>query len=77
MPQCPDCDSIRIFSQLPQGNGKCSACHGTGVGEFLDTGILEMQNGEQPACEECLGTGQCLTCTGTGVVEVYEIGVAA
>ncbi len=77
MPQCPDCDSIRFFSELPEGNGKCSACHGTGFGQFLDAGIMEMLNGEQPACEECLGTGQCPTCTGTGVVEEYEISLAA
>jgi DnaJ-class molecular chaperone len=77
MPQCPDCDSIRIFSELPEGNGKCSACHGTGFNQFLDAGIMEMLNGEQPSCEECLGTGQCPTCTGTGVVEEFEITLAA
>ena len=38
---------------------------------------MEMLNGEQPACEECLGTGQCPTCTGTGVIEEYEISFAA
>jgi DnaJ-class molecular chaperone len=77
MPQCPDCDSIKIFSELPEGNGKCSTCHGTGFGQFLNTGILEMLNGEQAACEECLGTGQCPTCTGTGIVEEHEISLAA
>lgn len=77
MPQCPDCDSIRIFSQLPEGDGKCSACHGTGFGEFLDAGILQLLNGDQPVCEECFGTGRCPTCMGTGVVEEYEISLAA
>jgi DnaJ-class molecular chaperone len=77
MPQCPDCDSIRIFSELPEGNGMCSACHGAGFGEFLAAGISEVLGGEQPVCEECLGTGQCPTCAGTGIVEEYERKIAA
>ncbi len=77
MPQCPDCDSIRIFSELPEGNGKCSACHGTGFGEFLAAGISEVLGGEQSVCEECLGTGQCPTCMGTGLIEEREISLAA
>jgi len=77
MPQCPDCDSIRFFSELPEGNGKCSACHGMGAGVFFDDALMEMLRREPPACEECSGTGTCQTCSGAGVVEEHEISIAA
>jgi len=77
MAPCPDCDAIKIFSDPPQGDGKCSACHGTGFGEFFDTSVLEFVNTEQPACEECYGTGQCQTCRGSGMIEDYESKTAA
>lgn len=35
--QCPNCDSIRMFSVEPEGDGKCSVCHGSGYG-----GVREM-----------------------------------
>jgi len=78
MPQCPDCDSIRIFCDPPEGNGRCSVCHGTGLGGLFDSTVLPILNGERPGCEECCGSGKCQTCTGTGVVaEEYEISIAA
>jgi DnaJ-class molecular chaperone len=76
--QCPDCDAVKIFSDPPEGNGKCSVCHGSGFGEFFDTAIVEFFNGtESPACEECNGSGHCQTCMGTGVIEEPEIKIAA
>ncbi|MGC2194128.1 MAG: hypothetical protein WA628_05595 [Terriglobales bacterium] len=73
MAQCPDCDSIKMFCDPPEGNGQCSACRGTGFGEFYDIAAIEILNVERPACEECFGTGRCQTCLGKGVVEEYEI----
>lgn len=77
MTQCPDCDSVKMFCDPPEGNGRCSACYGTGFGQFYDAAAIEILNGERPACEECYGTGRCQTCGGTGVVEAYEIRIAA
>jgi hypothetical protein len=36
-PLATNCDSIRMFSVEPEGDGKCSVCHGTGYG-----GLREM-----------------------------------
>lgn len=77
MPQCPDCDSVKMFCDPPQGDGRCSACHGMGTVRFFDSAALEMLYMEQPACEECFGTGKCQTCAGSGVVEVRELRIAA
>jgi DnaJ-class molecular chaperone len=66
-----------MFRDPPQGDGKCSACHGTGMGEFFDSAVVEMLNGEQPACEECGGTGKCPTCCGAGMLEEPVIRTAA
>ncbi len=77
MPQCPDCDSVRPFTDLPAGNGKCSACHGSGFGD-VDTAIIEFFDGaESPACAKCYGSGQCQTCKGTGIVKEAAIKAAA
>lgn len=75
--QCPDCDSVKIFSDSPQGNGKCSACHGTGFAAFFDAIAMELLNVEQPLCEECQATGRCPSCGGTGVVEERQLRAAA
>ena len=77
MPQCPDCDFIRPFCDPPKGNGKCSACHGTGFGAFFDTAIIEFLNGVLPSCDECYGTGKCQTCMGTGNIEEPEVKLTA
>ena len=77
MARCFDCDSIRMFCDPQEGNGKCSACHGTGFSEFLDSVEIEFLNGGPPSCEECYGTGICPTCNGSGVLEEEEIGLAA
>jgi hypothetical protein len=61
--QCPNCDSIRMFSVEPEGDGKCSVCHGSGYG-----GLREMFF----ECDDRRGTGRCQTCFGIGVVEEYE-----
>jgi hypothetical protein len=46
--QCPDCDFVRPFCDPPKGNGKCSACRGTGFGRFFDAIALELLNVEHP-----------------------------
>ncbi len=78
MRQCPDCDSdsVKPSSDPPQGNGKCSACHGSGFGEF-DTAVMEFSDGaESPVCAKCYGSGQCQTCKGIGVIAEPEIKIA-
>ena len=77
MLQCPDCEVIKPFSDPPQGDGKCSMCHGSGLAMFFDAIALELLNVEQPPCEECNGSGQCQTCMGKGVVEEPKITLAA
>jgi DnaJ-class molecular chaperone len=77
MPQCPDCDSVKMFCEPPEGNGMCSACQGTGFAEFCDAIALELLNVERPLCEECNGSGQCQTCSGMGVIEEENIKIAA
>ena len=77
MAQCPDCDSIKMFCDPPEGDGKCSLCHGMGTVLFFDSAIMEMLHTDEPACEECRGTGQCQTCAGSGVIEELELGSAA
>lgn len=73
MPQCPDCDSVKMFCDPTEGDGKCSACQGTGFTEFCDAIALELLNVEQPLCEECNGSGRCQTCCGMGVIEETEL----
>ena len=77
MAHCPDCDSVKMFCDPPEGDGKCSVCHGMGTVLFFDGAVLEMLHAEQPACEECFGTGRCQTCAGMGVVAEYELPTAA
>ena len=77
MPLCPDCDSVKMFRNPPEGDGRCSVCHGMGTILFFDGAVLEMLHTEQPACEECSGTGKCQTCAGSGLVEERELGIAA
>lgn len=71
--QCPDCDSMKIFSDSPEGDGKCAACHGSGCAGFFDAIAMELLNAEPPLCEECQGTGRCSTCNGTGVLGEREL----
>lgn len=77
MAQCPDCDAVKMICDPPEGDGRCSACHGSGSTKFFDAIVLEFLNAEQPPCEECYGSGQCPTCRGKGVIEDYEIKIAA
>jgi DnaJ-class molecular chaperone len=76
MIQCPDCDSVKMFSAEPEGDGKCSVCHGTGYGGFLEM-FFEPVTAQLPECEECRGTGRCQTCAGVGAVEDYELSFTA
>ena len=41
-----------------RGNGKCSACFGTGTNTHL--------NEDEPKCPNCGGTGTCPNCHGSG-----------
>lgn len=58
--KCSDCDAEGFTNDT--GNGKCSACHGTGMD--LDP----MERGGPGSCETCGGSGKCQTCRGEGVV---------
>jgi hypothetical protein len=64
MAECPDCDAPRIVLGPPQGNGRCSHCHGEGMTAFEE--VLDNMAGAGLPCSECGGTGQCQTCGGTG-----------
>jgi len=74
MTQCPDCDSTRTFVEA-EGDGKCSACHGTGWAGFL-LNVVDVIGGEAAECAECQGTGECPTCMGSGILEERPISVA-
>lgn len=76
MTQCPGCDAIKMFSAEPQGDGKCSACHGTGYGGFLKADFNPLVE-QLPGCDECQGTGRCQACGGLGLIEEYEPSLAA
>jgi len=41
-----------------EGDGKCSACDGTGINPHL--------NEPESKCQRCSGTGTCPQCLGTG-----------
>jgi DnaJ-class molecular chaperone len=64
---CPDCDSTRTFLEA-EGDGKCSACHGTGWAACFAS-PEDVIGGEQTECQECQGTGECQRCLGLGIVE--------
>ena len=68
MAKCPDCDSVEINIFIDKGNGKCSECHGTGLGGALDQFVSSVVN-ERSVCEYCNGTKQCQTCGGTGLID--------
>lgn len=76
MTQCPNCDSVKMFSLDSEGDGKCSACHGTGYGGFFEL-FFEPLTGQLQECDECRGTGRCPTCAGSGLVEEYDVSLAA
>lgn len=75
--QCPDCDSVKMFADPPEGNGKCAGCHGTGFGAFFEVVTMDLLSPEPPSCDECYGTGKCQTCRGTGTIEEPEVKIAA
>ena len=75
--QCPDCDSVKMFRDPPDGNGECSACHGSGFVVFIYAALGGVPERGMPDCEDCNGSGKCQTCGGTGVIEEPEIKIAA
>lgn len=54
-----------------RGDGRCSACHGTGVDEVSSV-FNSLVDAGKDECKVCSGTGQCQTCGGTGVVYYDE-----
>jgi len=54
-----------------RGDGRCSACHGTGVDEVSSV-FNSLVDAGKDDCRVCSGTGQCQTCGGTGVVYYDE-----
>lgn len=67
MAQCPECDSVAVFSIPTRGNGKCSRCHGDG--KKLLSGLNEAIFDTPLECENCGGSGECPTCGGTGEID--------
>ena len=66
MAQCPDCNSVKIFSIPAEGDGVCSYCHGEGKTGF--SSVNELITGEPLECPYCHGSRTCQTCGGSGVV---------
>jgi hypothetical protein len=60
--QCPDCNSVKLFGN--EGDGKCSACHGSGDSNMPD--FIPGQN--EGNCYKCKGSGICSTCVGSGII---------
>jgi DnaJ-class molecular chaperone len=60
-----------MFSVEPEGDGKCSVCHGSGYGGVREM-FFEPVAVQLPECDECQGTGRCQTCFGISVVQEYE-----
>jgi DnaJ-class molecular chaperone len=74
MTKCPDCYSVKttlslILTGEEEGDGKCSACYGTGHSQIIFDELIDGMTGSETDCDECHGTGQCQTCGGTGVVD--------
>jgi len=61
-----------MFSVEPEGDGKCSVCHGSGYGGVREM-FFEPVAVQLPECDDCRGTGRCQTCFGIGVGEEYEV----
>ena len=57
---CPECGD-------PLNRGKCQACNGTGMGDFLNSAIDLLTGGEEGKCDHCDGSGVCPTCGGSGL----------
>ena len=57
---CNDCDY--------PGDGKCSACHGTGSNPDWAQSFGDALVGESQDCQECNGSGKCSTCNGAGYI---------
>lgn len=68
MAKCPHCDSIKINIFLDIGNGKCSTCHGSGLGDTLDQFASNIVRGES-LCKDCNGSGECTFCDGSGLID--------
>lgn len=73
MAQCRECNSIKVFPGLNEGDGKCSVCHGSGFWDAPIVGWLAAGvAGESDKCFRCNGSGECPACDGTGAVEDRE-----
>lgn len=70
--ECPVCDGPDMAALFGgRGDGRCSACHGTGVDEVSSV-FNSLVDAGKDECKVCSGTGQCQTCGGTGVVYYDE-----
>ena len=63
--KCPDCWGDAIFGSA--GDGVCSGCKGTGLGNLLDQMSSSLFDYESE-CDECDGSGTCQTCGGDGMI---------
>ena len=63
---CPDCDGPGLISG---GDGKCSACHGTGLETDVVNALAKSVVGESQKCETCGGSTECQTCYGKGYLD--------
>ena len=56
---------------MSEGDGKCSECHGDGLGDVMNqfADAVNPFTDEQTPCRNCNGTGECPTCSGTGVID--------
>lgn len=62
---CNECGGRGEY--LTKGDGKCSACNGTGIN--VGAAVLGGYEGD---CEKCGGTGICPTCHGSGIISVRD-----
>ena len=63
--KCPDCWGDANFGSA--GDGVCSGCKGTGLGNLFNQMSSRLFDYESE-CDECDGSGTCQTCGGDGMI---------
>src|SRR5579862_850037 len=61
---CKECDRPAGFITI--GDGKCKACHGSGISNFYGAAASLASGKESNNCERCGGSGICPRCGGGG-----------